>query len=173
MTASSAREAVSPEDGLTIREAGSRQTFGSLQEFTAAKGEMLGRSDWHEITQDQVNAFADVTGDHQWIHVDRERAASGPFGTTIAHGYLTVSLLPVLMTEAFRVENLTMGINYGMDRLRFPAPVPSGSMIRAEATLTDIKQTPLGWLASIRVRIQIEGQKKAACIADTLSLYVA
>jgi acyl dehydratase len=172
MTASSGREAVSPEDGLTITQAGSSRTFASLQEFTAAKGEMLGHSDWHEITQDQINAFADVTGDHQWIHVDPERAASGPFGTTIAHGYLTVSLLPVLMTEAFRVEDLTMGINYGMDRLRFPAPVPAGSKIRAGATLTDIKQTPPGWLASIRVRIQVEGQKKAACIADTLSLYV-
>jgi acyl dehydratase len=154
------------------RKADSRRTFGGLQEFIAAKGETLGHSDWHEITQGQIDAFADVTGDHQWIHVDRERAARGPFGTTIAHGYLTVSLLPVLMTEAFRVENLTMGVNYGMDRLRFPAPVPSGSKIRAEATLTDIKQTPFGWLASIRVRIEIEGQKKAACIADTLSLYV-
>jgi acyl dehydratase len=157
---------------MTSTEVGSRRTFGSLQEFTAAKGETLGHSDWHEITQDQIDAFADVTGDHQWIHVDREQAARGPFGTTIAHGYLTVSLLPVLMTEAFRVENLTMGVNYGMDRLRFPAPVPSGSRIRAEATLTEIKQTPFGWLASIRVRIEIEGQKKAACIADTLSLYV-
>jgi acyl dehydratase len=173
MTASSGREAVSPQDGLTSTGAGGRRTFGSLQELTAAKGEMLGHSNWHEVTQDQVNAFADVTGDHQWIHVDPERAASGPFGTTIAHGYLTISLLPVLMTEAFRIENLTIGINYGMDRLRFPAPVPTGSKIRAEVTLTDIKQTPLGWLASIRVRIQIEGQKKAACIADTLSLYVA
>ena len=172
MTANSGREAVSPDDRLTITEAGSRRTFGSLQELTAAKGETLGHSNWHEITQDQLNAFADVTGDHQWIHVDPERAASGPFGTTIAHGYLTVSLLPALMTEAFRVENLTMGINCGMDRLRFPAPVPAGSKIRAEATLTDIKQTPAGWLASIRVRIEIEGQKKAACIADTLSLYV-
>jgi acyl dehydratase len=173
MTAGSGREAVSPEGGPTITQAGSRRIFGSLREFTAAKGEILGHSDWHEITQDQVNAFADVTGDHQWIHVDQERAASGPFGTTIAHGYLTVSLLPVLMTEAFRIENLIMGINYGMNRLRFPAPVPSGSKIRAEATLTDIKQTPLGWLASIRVRIEIEGQTKAACVADTLSLYVA
>jgi acyl dehydratase len=153
--------------------AGSRRTFGSLQELTEAKGEILGRSDWHEITQDQVTAFADVTGDHQWIHVDLERAAAGPFGTAIAHGYLTVSLLPVLMSEAFRVENLTMGINYGMNRLRFPAPVPVGSKIRAEATLTDIKQVRLGWLASIRMRIEIEGQQKAACVADTLSLYVA
>jgi acyl dehydratase len=149
------------------------RTFGSLQEFAAAKGEMLGYSDWHEITQDLLDAFADVTGDRQWIHVDRERAASGPFGTTIAHGYLTVSLLPVLMAEVFQIENLTMAINCGMDRLRFPVPVPSGSKIRAEATLRDIRQTPLGWLASIRVRILLEGQTKAACIADTLSLYAA
>jgi acyl dehydratase len=152
---------------------GSRRTFGSLQEFAAAKGETLGHSDWHEITQELLDAFADVTGDHQWIHVDQERAASGPFGTTIAHGYLTVSLLPVLMTEVFRIENLTSVVNCGMDRLRFPAPVPTGSKIRAEATLRDVRQTPLGWLASIRVRILLQGQTKAACIADTLSLYVA
>jgi len=149
------------------------RTFGSLDEFIAAKGEDLGHSDWHTITQEQVNAFADATGDHQWIHVDVERAASGPFGTTIAHGYLTVSLLPILMTEIFRIENLTMGINYGLDRLRFPAPVPTGSKIRAEATLTETKQTHLGTLAYVKVRIEIEGQEKAACVADTISLFVA
>jgi len=149
------------------------RTFGSLDEFIAAKGEDLGHSDWHTITQEQVNAFADATGDHQWIHVDVERAASGPFATTIAHGYLTVSLLPILMTEIFRIENLTMGINYGLDRLRFPAPVPTGSKIRAKATLTETKQTHLGTLAYVKVRIEIEGQEKAACVADTISLFVA
>jgi acyl dehydratase len=149
------------------------RTFASLDEFAAANGETLGHSDWHKITQEQVNAFADATGDHQWIHIDAERAASGPFGTTIAHGYLTVALLPVLMTEIFRVENLTMGINYGLDRVRFPAPVPTGSQIRAQATLTDIRQTHLGSLAHIRITIEIEGQPKAACVADTLSLFVA
>jgi acyl dehydratase len=148
------------------------RTFASLAEFVEAKGESLGFSDWHKNTQDQVNAFADATGDHQWIHVDVERAASGPFGGTIAHGYLTVSLLPVLSMEIFRVENLTMGINYGLDRVRFPSPVLTGSSIRAEATLTDVKQTHLGSLASIRMRIEIDGQAKAACIADTLSLFV-
>jgi acyl dehydratase len=148
------------------------RTFASLEEFVAAKGEDLGESSWHEITQEQVNAFADATGDHQWIHVDVERAAAGPFGGTIAHGYLTVSLLPIFMTEIFRVQNLTMGINYGLDRLRFPAPVPVGSKIRASATLTDIKQTHLGSLAHIRIKVEIEGQSKAACIADTLSLFV-
>jgi acyl dehydratase len=148
------------------------RTFASLDEFVAAKGEDLGHSEWHEITQEQVNAFADATDDHQWIHVDAERAATGPFGTTIAHGYLTVSLLPVFMTEIFEVENLTMGINYGLDRVRFPAPVPVGSKIRAAATLTDIKQTHLGSLAHVRIRVEVEGQSKAACVADTLSLYV-
>jgi acyl dehydratase len=149
------------------------RTFASLDEFVAAKGESLGFSEWHKITQEQVNAFADATGDHQWIHVDLERAASGPFGGTIAHGYLTVSLLPILSMEIFRIEKLTMGINYGLDRVRFPAPVLTGSSIRAEATLTEVTETKLGSLAHIRMRIEIEGQPKAACVADTLSLFVA
>lgn len=149
------------------------RTFANLDEFVAAKGESLGFSEWHKITQEQVTAFADATGDHQWIHVDLERAASGPFGGTIAHGYLTVSLLPVLSMEIFRIEKLTMGINYGLDRVRFPSPVPTGSSIRAEATLTDVKQTHLGSLAHVRMRVEIEGQQKAACVADTLSLFVA
>jgi acyl dehydratase len=149
------------------------RTFASLDEFVAAKGESLGFSEWHKITQEQVNAFADATGDHQWIHVDLERAASGPFGGTIAHGYLTVSLLPILSMEIFRIEKLTMGINYGLDRVRFPSPVLTGSSIRAEATLTDVTETPRGSLAHIRMRIEVEGQQKAACVADTLSLFVA
>ena len=149
------------------------RTFAGLDEFVAAKGESLGFSEWHKITQEQVNAFADATGDHQWIHVDIERAASGPFGGTIAHGYLTVSLLPILSMEIFRIEKLTMGINYGLDRVRFPSPVLTGSSIRAEATLTDVTETPRGSLAHIRMRIEIEGQQKAACVADTLSLFVA
>lgn len=148
------------------------RTFASLDEFVAAKGEDLGESSWHEITQEQVNAFAEATGDYQWIHVDIERAAAGPFGGTIAHGYLTVSLLPIFMTEIFHVQNLTMGINYGLDRVRFPAPVPVGSKIRASAVLTDVKQTHLGSLAHIRIKVEIEGQSKSACIADTLSLFV-
>jgi acyl dehydratase len=148
------------------------RTFASLADFVAAKGESLGFSDWHTITQEQVNAFADATGDHQWIHVDLERAASGPFGGTIAHGYLTVSLLPILSAEIFRVENLTMGINYGLDRVRFTTPVLTGSSIRAEATLTDVRQTDRGSLASIRMRVEVDGQERAACVADTLSLFV-
>ncbi|MGA3155851.1 MAG: MaoC family dehydratase [Streptosporangiaceae bacterium] len=148
------------------------RTFTSLDEFAAAKGEHLGYSEWHEVTQQQVDTFADATGDHQWIHIDPERAAGGPFGGTIAHGYLTLSMLPVLISQIFRIENLTMAINYGLDRVRFPAPVPTGSQIRAGATLTEIRQTHLGLLSHARVTVEIDGQDKAACVADSISLFV-
>ena len=147
------------------------RTFTSLDEFAAAKGEHLGYSEWHEVTQQQVDTFADATGDHQWIHIDPERAAGGPFGGTIAHGYLTLSMLPVLISQIFRIENLTMAINYGLDRVRFPAPVPTGSQIRAGATLTEIRQTHLGLLSHARVTVEIDGQDKAACVADSISLF--
>jgi acyl dehydratase len=146
--------------------------FSSLAEFAAATGEHLGYGDWHEVTQAQVNAFADATGDHQWIHVDPERAASAPFGTTIAHGYLTLSMLPVLVGEIFRIENLTMAVNYGLDRVRFPSPVPVGSRIRAGATLREVKETSLGQLAYSRVTVEVDGHDKASCVADTVSLFV-
>ena len=146
--------------------------FTSLAEFSAAAGEHLGYSDWHEITQAQVSAFADATGDHQWIHVDPQRAADGPFGTTIAHGYLTLSMLPVLTSEIYRIENLAMGINYGLDRLRFPSPVPTGSRIRAGAELREVKESPRGLLAYSRVTVELDGQEKAACVADTVTLFV-
>src|SRR5512133_3016834 len=103
------------------------RTFNGIVELQAAVGEQLGASDWHEITQEQVNLFAEATGDRQWIHVDPVRAASGPFGGTIAHGYLTLSLLPALVAEIFRVEGVSMGLNYGTNKVRFPTPVPVGS----------------------------------------------
>jgi acyl dehydratase len=146
--------------------------FGSLAEFVAAKGEDLGFSEWHEITQEQVNAFAEATGDHQWIHVDVERAQAGPFGGTIAHGYLTLSMLPVLSGEIYHIENITMAVNYGLDRLRFPSPVPVGSRIRASATLNEVRETSLGQLTTSRMRVEVEGQDKAACVADSLTLWV-
>ena len=149
------------------------RTFTSLADFADATGEHLGYSDWHEVTQAQVSAFADATGDHQWIHVDPQRAASGPFGKTIAHGYLTLAMLPVLVSEIYRIENLTMAVNYGLDRVRLPSSVPTGSRIRAGATLSDVRNTPLGQLASARVTVEVEGQKRAACVADTLALYVS
>jgi acyl dehydratase len=146
--------------------------FSSLAEYTAAAGEHLGYSEWHEVTQAQVSAFADATGDHQWIHVDPQRAAAGPFGTTIAHGYLTLSMLPVLVAEICRIDNLTMAINYGLDRVRFPTPVPTGSRIRAGALLGETKQTSLGQLTYSRVTVEIDGHEKAACVADTVTLFV-
>ena len=104
----------------------------------AAAGTHLGHSDWHEITQEQVNLFADATGDHQWIHVDPQRAAQGPFGTTIAHGYLTLSLVPLFVSEVYTVEGVRMAVNYGCNKVRFPAPVPVGSRLRAGVSLDSV-----------------------------------
>lgn len=148
------------------------RVFSNVAEFTAAKGQELGHSDWHDVTQEQVNTFADATGDHQWIHVDLERAAAGPFGGPIAHGFLTLAMLPVLTHEIYRIEHLTMAVNYGLDRVRFPSPVPVGARIRAAATLRDVKETSLGQLCYSRVTIEVEGQRKAVCIADTVTLLV-
>ncbi|MFF5208499.1 MaoC family dehydratase [Streptosporangium sp. NPDC000396] len=146
--------------------------FNDVRELKAAAGEHLGHTEWRQITQEQVNLFADATGDHQWIHVDVERAKEGPFGTTIAHGYLSLSLLPSFMTELVRVDGLAMGINYGLNKVRFPSPVPVGARIRAGAELVDVKGTPAGYLSNMRLTIEVEGQAKPACIAETLSLYV-
>ncbi len=149
------------------------RTFESLEAFRAAEGEELGTGDWHAVTQDQINLFADATGDHQWIHVDPEKAAQGPFGTTIAHGYLTVSLLPVLATTIYQVEGLTMGVNYGINKLRFPNPVPVDSRIRATATLREVKDIPIGTQAVISFVVEIEGVEKPACIADVVYVMAA
>ena len=148
------------------------RNFTGLAELPAAKGEHVGYTEWREVTQEQVNLFADATDDHQWIHVDTERAKQGPFGGTIAHGYLTLSLLPSLMTELFRVGGLKMGVNYGLDKVRFPAPVLVGSKIRAGGELVDVKGTPSGTLSKLRVTVEVEGGERPACVAETLSLYV-
>ncbi|MCO6010614.1 MaoC family dehydratase [Actinoallomurus purpureus] len=147
--------------------------FADLDEYIAAKGEHLGHSEWQEVTQDQVNLFADATDDHQWIHVDVERAAQGPFGGTIAHGYLTLALLPSFMMRIFRIDGLKMGVNFGLNKVRFPSPVKVGARIRAGAELTDVKNTPAGKLAFVTMTIEVEGQDKPACVAETLSLYIA
>ena len=149
------------------------RTFESLEAFRAAVGEELGTGDWHTVTQDQINLFADATGDHQWIHVDPEKAAQGPFGTTIAHGYLTVSLLPVLATSVYHVEGLAMGLNYGINRLRFPTPVPVDSRVRATATLKEVSDIPIGTQAVISFVVEIEGVEKPACIADVVYVMAA
>src|SRR4051794_35030231 len=147
--------------------------FNDLAELKAAKGEHLGYTNWREITQERVNGFADATDDHQWIHVDVDRAKEGFFGSTIAHGYLSLALIPSFMSELYRVDGLRMGINYGLNKVRFARPVPVGSRIRAGAEIIDVKGTPSGTLARLRVVIEVEGLDKPACIAETLSLLVA
>jgi acyl dehydratase len=131
-------------------------------------GEELGASDWHEITQERVNAFADATGDHQWIHVDPERAAAGPFGGTIAHGYLTLSMLPALMGEVWRVEGVRMSINYGLNRVRFPSPVHVGARVRVIGRLKEISPVDGGVQGVVETTVEIEGGAKPAAVAETV-----
>ncbi|MFF0449149.1 MaoC family dehydratase [Streptomyces sp. NPDC004609] len=145
--------------------------FTSAEELRAGVGERLGHSDWLEVDQKRIDLFADATGDHQWIHVDPERAAGGPFGTTIAHGYLTLSLLPSLVPQVMRVEGMKMGINYGTNKVRFPAPVPVDSRLRASVTLQDVAETGGGVQVTALVTIEREGGEKPVCVAETLSRY--
>jgi acyl dehydratase len=128
-------------------------------------GQEIGSSSWVDVTQDQIDGFADVTGDHQWIHTDPERAASGPFGTTIAHGYLTLALLVPLLEEVLVIENRTSSINYGLDKVRFPAPVPSGSRLRLTATLAEATNVDSGVQVKVDCVVQIDGQERPACVA--------
>ncbi|MFI7615458.1 MaoC family dehydratase [Nonomuraea terrae] len=148
------------------------RTFANVQELKAAVGETFGPTEWRTVTQEQVNLFADATDDHQWIHVDVDRAKEGPFGGTVAHGYLTLSLLPALMFSLVKVEGIAMGVNFGLNKVRFPRPVPVGARIRAVGELTDVKGTPAGYLSNLKMTVEIEGERRAACIAETLVLYV-
>ena len=125
-----------------------------------------------EITQERVNLFADATGDHQWIHVDPVRAAAGPFGSTIAHGFLTLSMVPVMLSETFTVEGLRAFMNYGTDRIRFVRPVPAGSRIQASATLASVEDTPLGVRAVVSVEVRLDDGGKPACVADLITLLI-
>lgn len=147
------------------------RTFASLAELPAAVGEHLGHSDWHTVTQDRVDQFADATGDHQWIHVDRERAEAGPFGTTIAHGFLALSLIPMLASEVYRVEGVRMGINYGLNRVRFPNTVPTGSRVRGGVELVSVEEIPDGVQVVSRVTIEREGAEKPCCVAETVARF--
>src|SRR5262245_9050519 len=135
-------------------------------------GQELGPTAWLEITQERIDEFASATSDPQWIHVDPARAADGPFGTTIAHGFLTLSLCVPLMGELLRVDGYKMGINYGVDRVRFPAPVPSGSRVRATASVKSVEEVPGGDRASVAVTVEREGGEKPVCVADLVVLYV-
>ena len=135
-------------------------------------GADLGTTDWITITQDQINAFADATLDNQWIHVDTERAKAGPFGAPIAHGYLTMSLAAYFLGQLVRVKGISMGINYGADKVRFPAPVPVGSKLRGRGELMEAKEVPGGVQVTIRVTIEREGSDKPAAIVDALTRYL-
>jgi len=134
-------------------------------------GDHLGYSEWHEVTQEQVNLFADATGDHQWIHVDIERAKAGPFGGPIAHGYLTLSLTPALLSEILEVSGISMAVNYGLNKLRFPAPVPVGSKVRAGANLDHVEDVAGGVQVTITLTFEIEGGTKPVCVAEILFRY--
>jgi acyl dehydratase len=148
-------------------------TFASLEDLAAAVGTELGSSDWHLIDQKRVDLFAEATGDHQWIHVDPERAKDGPFGTTIAHGYLTLSLIPVLAKECYSVEGVRMAVNYGSDKVRFPAPVPVGSSVRATAELVSADEVSGGLQVVVRFTIAGQGGGKPYCVADTITRFYA
>ncbi len=148
------------------------RVFADVRELAEAVGEHLGYSDWLTVTQDRVDQFADATGDHQWIHVDPERAKVGPFGGTIAHGYLTLSLIPALMTDIYRVDGLAMGINYGTEKVRFPAPLPVGSAVRAGAELVSVRETAQGVQAVVRITVEAQGVPKPVCVAETVVLLV-
>lgn len=148
------------------------RVFTDLDDLAAAAGQSLGVSDWHEITQEQIDLFADATGDHQWIHVDPQRAKDGPFGTTIAHGFLTLSLVPKLAWEVYSVDNLAMGVNYGCNKVRFPAPVPVGSRVRGEVELVSVTPASMGVQVTTRVTVAIEGSDKPGCVAETVAIMV-
>lgn len=149
-------------------------TANGLDELKALAGTDLGHTGWLEITQDRVNAFADATDDHQWIHLDRERAAAGPFGGTIAHGYLTLSLVIPLLSELSEVRGVSMTINYGLNKVRFPAPVPVGSKIRLAARLGAVEDAGVGAVqAIVDCTIEIEGGEKPACVAQAVYRYYA
>jgi acyl dehydratase len=141
----------------------------SIEELQGLVGTHLGYSDYRTVTQEEVNLFAEATGDHQWIHVDPERAAAGPFGHTIAHGYLTLSLIPVLVGGLMKVEGVTMGVNYGSNKVRFTSPVPVGSDVRAGATLASVEEVPGGVQIAMDVVVEIRGSEKPACVAQTIS----
>ncbi len=145
------------------------RTINGVDELRALVGQELGVSDWHEVTQEAVDAFADVTGDHQWIHVDPERAKDTPFGGTIAHGYFTLSLLPKFSYELFEFSGFAFGLNYGLNRVRFPAPLPVGSKVRMRATLKAVDEIPGGAQITTEATFEREGGDKPVCVAESLA----
>lgn len=144
----------------------------SLADLQTMKGQEIGVSDWHLVTQEEINQFADATHDHQWIHVDPERARKeSPFGGPIAHGYYTLSLAPHLLSQVVTVKGVKMGINYGLNKLRFPGPVKVGKRVRLRATLADFEQIPHGAQATVGLTIEVEGESKPGCVAEAIYRY--
>lgn len=146
--------------------------FEAPKDLLDSVGAELGHSDWFEITQERINQFAEATGDYQWIHIDEEQAKQGPFGATIAHGYLTLSLTNMFLPEIISVENISMGINYGVNKVRFPAPVPSGSKVRFSAVLQDVAEIPGGVQAIIVITVEVEGSDKPCCVVESVTRYL-
>ena len=149
------------------------RVFSSFEEIEAAAGEEIGASEWVEITQERVDKFAEATDDFQWIHVDQEKAKEGPFGGTIAHGYLTLSLIPYLSNKVFGVETEGAKLNYGLNKVRFPNPVPVGARVRAVVTVGEIAEIPAGRQLTMKYVIEIEDQDKPACVAETVVLLLS
>jgi acyl dehydratase len=145
------------------------RVFNGVDELRAAAGSHLGVSDWMIVDQSRIDVFAEATGDHQWIHVDEERAQAGPFGTTIAHGFLTLSLLPVLVNQTYRVEGTKMGVNYGLNRVRFTSPVPVGSKVRGNIDLLEVTDVAGGVQMTTRITVEIEGSERPALVAEWLT----
>lgn len=145
--------------------------FHSAQDIHDAVGQHLGESAWTQITQTQIGQFADATGDHQWLHVDPARAAQGPYGACIAHGYLTLALVNQFLPELVTVEGMKWGVNYGCDKVRFPAPVRVGARVRGVGELVRAETLPRGVQSVVRMTVEIEGEDKPACVADTISRY--
>ena len=148
------------------------QEFHAPEELREAVGQELGHSDWLEVEQARINLFADATDDHQWIHVDLEKAREGPFGTPIAHGYLTLSLVNHFLPQLMQVHGAKMGINYGCNKVRFPSPVPAGSRIRAAGQITEVENVPGGVQVVVRVSVENESGGKPACVAETVSRWI-
>ncbi|OBC11979.1 dehydratase [Mycobacterium sp. 852013-50091_SCH5140682] len=148
------------------------KVFDNLADFESAAGTELGPTDWLEVDQQRVDKFADATDDHQWIHVDPDRAASGPFGGTIAHGLLTLSLLPRFMHELYRVDNVAMAINYGFNKVRFITPVPVGTKLRASSRITQVDELDTAVQATLVTTIEVEGAAKPAAVIESIVRYV-
>jgi len=145
--------------------------FSSADQLLAAQGQDLGRPDWLVLTQQRINLFAEATGDHQWIHVDPERAARGPFGACIALGYLTLALANLFMPQLMQFDNLAMGVNYGSDRLRFPAAVKVGSRVRGHGEILKVEAMGQALQVVVRISVEIEGSDRPGCVVDTISRY--